>query len=270
MKIKVFVYSYKNKGLLSFCENLQKNAFNEVVIDVYDQNTIDRSELFNKKSNINYKHINWDDRKSIYDYRLESLSNKFDYFLSISDSTIFNLGWDNELIKECENLNIVSGKDLVSLKINKFFILTENKICDYVSQSQWISEDFIFLKMIDSSFFPKLNFLKKNGDNLLLSILFTEIGFKIKSMKSSFYDKIIQDEKYTAYSKYHGYNKLLLLIKNKTIKYEKFEKYHDLDLLSLKPLPFDTDDVAYNKIKYTIDTPDATRFHSKIKKIEIK
>jgi hypothetical protein len=269
MKIKVFVYSYKNKGLLSFCENLQKNAFNEVIIDVCDQNAIDRSELFYKKNNINYKHIKWDDRQGIYKHRSKSLFGNFDYFLSISDSTIFNLGWDNELIKECEDSNIVSGKDLIFLKLDKFFILSEKKISDKVSQSQWINDDFIFLKMSNTKFFPKLNFLKKCGDDLLLSILFTQLGFKIKSMNSSFYDKINKDEKYMPYSKYHGYNELLLSIQNKTINAEKFEKYHNLDLSLLKPLPFDTDDVLYDTISYKIDTLDETRFHTKLKKIEI-
>jgi hypothetical protein len=269
IKIKVFIHSYKNKNLLDFCENLQKNAFHEVAIDVYDQNTIDRSEAFYNKKNINYKHILWDDRKGISYYRMLSLHGRFDYFLSISDLTIFKSGWDLELIKECTDMNIVSGKNLISLKIDNFFILQESEISEKVSESQWINKDFIFLKMSNAVLLSKSKFLKKYGESLFFSILFSELNFKIKSMYNSFYDKEIEEEKYLPYSKYHGYNKLISMIKNKEIKYKKFEEYHKLDLLKLNLLPFETDDVSYYKPIFNIDFEEETRFHRNIKKIEI-
>ena len=36
-KIKVFLYSYKNKDLLDFCINLKKNSINDIFIDIYDR-----------------------------------------------------------------------------------------------------------------------------------------------------------------------------------------------------------------------------------------
>lgn len=268
-KIKVFLYSYKNKDLLDFCINLKKNSTNDIFIDIYDQNTVDRSEIFSKDPNIKYTHIQWDDRKGVYYYRIMSLFGNFDYFLSISDSTIFKFGWDNKLIKECGDRDVVSGKNIISLNIDKFFIKENYKISQAITESQWINKDFIFLKMSNAVFLSKSKFLKKYGDQLVLSILFNEHGFKIKSMHDLFYDKIYKEKKYLPYSKYHGYNKLMLMIKNKEIKSEKFEKYHGIDLSNLKLLPFETDDVPYYKAAYSIDFEDETRFHNVLKKIEI-
>jgi len=269
-KIKVFIYSYKNKNLLSFCEALKENAVNEVSIDLYDQNAVDRSDMFFNTVSVNYNHILWDDRKGIYYYRLKSLYGRFDYFLDNSDLTIFKSGWDEKLIEECGILNVVSGKGLTSLKMNNFFIYPEAGVLEEVSQSQWINEDFVFLKMSDAILLSKSKFLKKHGDDLFSSILLTELNFKIKSMGSSFYDKVIEKEKYLPYSKYHGYNKLLSMIKNKEIKSKVFEKYHNMNLLDLKYLPFETDDVLYNDVSFLLDSENETRFHTVLKRIEIK
>jgi hypothetical protein len=269
-KIKVFIYSYKNKNLLSFCKDLKQNAVNEISIDLYDQNALDRSEMFSDTVGMSYRHILWDDRKGIYYYRLKSLYGRFDYFLAISDLTIFKFGWDEKLIKECNSLNVVSGKGLTSLKMNSFFVYPTSEVLEEASQSQWISEDFVFLKMSDAILLSKSKFLKKYGDELFSSILLTELNFKIKSMNSSFYDKVVEKEKYLPYSKYHGYNKLLSMIKNKEIKSEVFEKYHNMNLLDLKFLPFETEDVSYYKTVFSIDSENETRFHTGLKRIEIK
>jgi hypothetical protein len=269
-KIKVFIYSYKNKNLLEFCEDLKKKSFNDITIDVYDQNTVNRLNSFKNKPNINYKHVHWDDRKGIPYYRLMSLYGKYDYFLSISDLIIFKPNWDLDLINECDNKNIISGKGLVSLNMETFFVVSNLKTSKLVTQSQWINEDFIFLKMSQALLLSKSKFLKKYGESLFFSILFTELNIDIKSMNNSFYNKVVEKEKYLPYSKYHGYNKLIDMIKNKEIKSKAFEKYHGINLSNLKTLPFETDDVSYNTAYYSIDFEDSTRFHSGLKRIDIK
>lgn len=268
--IKVFVYSYKNKNLLEFCESLKLRSFNDVIIDVYDQNTVDRSFIFKKNIDyIRFNHIPWDDRKGPYYHRIKSLGQKFDYFLSISDSCVFTDNWDQQLIDQCESKTVISGRGSVSLKTNKFFVEDSVKISNG-EKTQWINKDFIFLKMSDAVLLAKSKFLKSYGDSLLSSILFTKLGFTIKSMPSYFYTTIDKEETYLPYSKYHGYNKLLSMIINKKIESTKFEQYHNLDLSTLKLLPFETDDVPYYKTAWSLDSENETRFHTTLKKIEIK
>jgi hypothetical protein len=60
------------------------------------------------------------------------------------------------------------------------------------------------------------------------------------------------------------------MIKNKEIKSEVFEKYHNLNLIDLKYLPFETDDVLYNDVSFLLDSENETRFHTVLKRIEIK
>jgi hypothetical protein len=266
-KIKVFLYSYKNKDLFNFCNDLINNSSNEIFIDVYDQNNIDRDKMFTGNKNIKYSHIKWDDRKGIYYYRLMSLYGKFDYFLCISDSTLFSKNWDIDLINACNDSKIISGKNKVNLKLNKFFISSEIVESNVINKTQWISNDFIFLKMSNAILLSKSNFLKTIGDDLLLSIFFSEHNMEIFSMPNYFYNTKNNDNKYIPYSKYHGYNKLLSMIKNKNIKTNKFEKFHNLLLSDIKNLPFETDDVSYYKTAFEIDFEDKTRFHQKINRI---
>jgi hypothetical protein len=102
------------------------------------------------------------------------------------------------------------------------------------------------------------------------------------SCPDNFYTKEGSDtikDLYTTFSKYHNYNEMIDLLKNKKNKYDSidepmmpdvsmFLKLHKIDPESIHPLPFPMNDVEYDQDLSKFDDVDSKKFMTKINYID--
>lgn len=263
--IKVFIYSYKNKNLLDQVQDLiakQSNKFN-IIYYVYDQNNVNRDFLFEKiNSNIKYNHVKWDDLKSItYHRNMVILNPEFaDYYFEINPNlSLFN-EWDSFMISNIDTKKILSGFGLPKLYIDRSYISKTIDDSSDIKETNYIDIDFIFCSQKDAMILVKLKNLKEVGQELFASLLFINGGYKIYSLPSNLYNKTMQENKntYKAFSKTHGYNKMLNEIKQNDNS--KFELFHNILIKDLYEIPYQVDDVYYNDYRISLEQMDKPRF----------
>ena len=131
--IQSLIVSYQNKNLKKVVDQLIKNTKNEIFVVVFDQNTIDRSQVFNGpeyKDNLEYYHIYWDELLGPPERKRNMVDkNTSEYFLFCSDDTLVSENWDETLINFLNNKNaIISGKGSLSLKLKDLFFLKQERL----------------------------------------------------------------------------------------------------------------------------------------------
>ena len=299
--INVIIYSYKNKDLKNVVVNLieQSSKKNNIYVSVYDQSTLTKWEqfgLFDEHSeskwgyteyfkNFNYTHIFWDKIKGPCHYKNEHLkSSNFSYTLLLSDNVYLSKDWDEYLLQNLKGRHaIISGKNKTTLTNDGLFYLKkEIELTDKLNESLFVSRDLIFghtetLKQIGYPWY-----MKYYGEEETLSILYFANSVKIYSCPDNFYKKDGSDtiEKlYTTFSKYHNYNEMINLFKNRKNKYEDidkplmgdipyFLKMHKVDLEKLHHLPFPLNDVEYDPDVSLFVDIDSKKFMTKINYID--
>jgi hypothetical protein len=272
--IKVFIYSYKNKNLLEYLEdiiNKQSNNFN-VTYYVYDQNNVNRDFLFTKiKANLIYTHVRWDDLNSITYYRNMTILNYnfSDYYFEINSNISLMNNWDILLTSNIDNKKIISGFENVKLSIDRSYIVATKEKSYSIEKTNYIDFDLVFCLHIDAMILLQLNGLKETGQDLLASLLFVDKDYEIYSLPSEVYIKKIQENTntYKSFSKNHGYNKMLLNIKNKNN--QKFESFHGILIKDILEIPYQIDDVPYNNYKISLEHMDSPRFLKGYNRVEI-
>jgi hypothetical protein len=280
--IDVFIYSYKGKNVKEVIDQLNKTAKNILMIEFFDQNPIDRSELFNDVKNLKYRNIMWDSQISpcIYKDRFIKKS-KSDYILLLSDNIIFSDGWDERFINFINNEIIISGSGITTISQNDSFSITKN-ISDssLFNLTNYINRDFIFgntgtIKKIQYPYY-----LKYNGEEEILSISAYCQGIDIYSSPTTIYSKCnqsIMGSVYVPFSLDHFYNEAILLFngKNNFIKLDnkrtidEFEQFHKFVFKdNLSKLPYIKDDVLYDPNSINFGNMGGRKFIDKVKKVD--
>lgn len=268
--IKVFIYSYKNKNLFEMISDiiLKESGMNNIEYYIYDQSNIDNGLKYSGIDNIFYHHIYWDDTFSITHYRKNFLMGSSDYYLELSDKIVLNNDWDDFLIKNIKEKNVISGKNKVSLFYKNIFIEKKYEKTKDISLNNFVDFDLVFTKFNNAIAFFQLSTLKDVGQDIYSSVLLMDKGLDIFSLPDSFYfihDK--DQDQYLPYSKYHGYNQMIKKIKE--INTEKFDKFHNIKLFEMKPMPYQVDDFLNGRGSSSLDTRSEGRYTSSYNTIEI-
>ena len=262
-KILVHIYGYKESELLHVVENLLANSSSEFIIDIFldDQNNLTRYDKFKQYSNVFYNPVWWDELDSPLKYRQSCINaqmNKgYDYFLFLSKPYILPVNWDKDLVKLLPDSSVFSGKGIVNTKIvNNFYIQKENIKSETITNTGYIDQSFIFGRFSDIKDVQLPWQLKYYGIDEYLSILFLNKSIQIYSLPSSYYqdepDTLLEKD-YVPFSLNHNYKDLLcLLIENKcsVLQYvnpSTFINKIGIDVSNLYKLPFDFNDVEYNR-----------------------
>ena len=281
--IDVFIYSYKGKHLKDVVSQLIKTAKNNVRIQLFDQNPIDRHELFQDIKNLNYKNIMWDLQKSPCIYKNNFIKrSKADYILILSDNILLSDGWDERFINFINNDIVISGSG--NLKINKRDNFSINKSISESSLfnlTNYINRDFIFAKRTTMSRIEYPFYIKYNGEEESTSILFYCSGVDIYSAPTKIYSKIgeiVIENSYVPFSIDHLYNESLELLFSGKNNYSElntirtvsdFEQFHNFTFKdNIFPLPFLNNDVGYDQYSIKFGNLGGSKFIDKIKKID--
>jgi len=272
--IKVFIYSYKNKDLSNQLQEIIDNESksNSIRYYVYDQNNVNRDFLFNKfGDNVKYNFIRWDDLKSITHHRNLTIlnQNNTDYYFEINPNISVFKNWDEYLISNIHEKNIISGFGKSKLNIDRFYIIDKSDYTNNICESNYMDIDFIFCKLSDAMHLMRLRQLKDLGQNLFATLIFMGNGYKIMSLPSNLYNKKIQDnsDTYKAFSANHGYNDMLNEVKS--YNNDNFESFHDIKIADIKNIPYQVNDVPYDNYQISIENLDNPRFLSGYSKVQI-
>jgi len=262
-KIFVHIYSYKERNLLEFVQNILDSSSKTNIIDIYitDQNNLTRLRQFVPYQNVYYDVVWWDDFISPNVY-IQTVINhnrhkEYDYGLLLKQQFDFKENWDQDLINTLPENSVFSGQGKFKLSIDKnFYIKKEKRISREIVDTGFIDRNFIFGKFSDITnvIFPYE--LKYYGDEEYLSIQFLNNGVSVYALPTDHYtvlSKPIHERGYIPFSLNHNYNELIMLLKeNKTTRlpYRDPSKFLDilgLDLSQLYKLPFDFNDIEYDR-----------------------
>jgi hypothetical protein len=262
--------------LIKVVENLIANTTNDILVNVYDQHQFDREDSFDKFHNVIYNQVFWDHQDSPTQYKALTISqSEADFFLIISDDILVKPGWDSELINFIKDQTvIVSGAGIVKLVQNDIFSFRKEfyEIDEY-TVTNVIDRNFIFGKLssIKSISYPQN--IKYFGEEEMVSVLLSCSGHKIYSSPTGFYEDLklrTVENLYVPFSKEHGYNTFISAIKDHSVgDVSSWLEYHGIDPSKIKPLPYQTDDVAYDPSNMIIDVDDigGKRFTNNLKAI---
>lgn len=271
--IKVFIYSYKNENLLEQVKDISDKQSNEnnITYYVYDQNNVNRDFLFSEFKNVRYNFIRWDDYSGIPHYRSMAILNQdlSQYYFELNPNIILNNDWDKFLVNKLEANTILSGFGLSKLSISGHKVVVTLIETDDIVISNYINTDLIFCKTSDAMSLCSLNSIKEFDQNLFASLNFVRNNYIIKSLPSSMNLKYedVENDKWKAYSKTHGYNKTLE--KHKLENNNLFESFHQVLVKNISPIPYQVDDVPYNFFRISIENLDKPRFLSGYNGVEI-
>lgn len=278
--IQVFVYGYKSKELPEAVAALIENQSgqNQITVSVFDQTNVIREQKFN---NAHYTHVYWDNRKSPFSYLENVLDNTdSDFFLYINGAIRFEKNWDLELVMGHGGRNvIISGNHTIrfSNSNHKFYPTYEKGVTDSAVITNWITNDFIFMRLNDFKRFPRLSGTLKNlGLEEIFSLFAMYSGFTVQCIATAWCSKIDQDiysHDYHPFSLKHGYNKVIdLFHKKQNIFFGNLEcvdmlsKSVGFDFIKLSHLPFMHDDVEYDPVM-EMDSIGEERFISDVRMI---
>lgn len=276
--IEVILYSYRNKNLRSVVDALVENTHDELLIHVYDQNTIDRSEKF---TDVDYNHIFWDRISSPCQLKGSLIHQAIaSHILIMSDDVLLSRDWD-VLVKDfiSDRDILVSGAGVVGIKkVDSFSIAPVFGNLDSFSLSQYAVRDFMFASTTVWNKFNYPDNVKYNGEQELISLNAFRSEIDIYSAPSSLYKDLCNrtiENLYVPFSRDHGYNEAVdsLMIDDEEqyflyLRYNlEFLKFHGLEEGSIKRLPYENNDVAYIPENLAFQDVDARKFISNTKAI---
>jgi hypothetical protein len=281
-RILVHIYSYKDSELVNSVDKLLENLSGSNSVDIYvdDQNNLTRYEKFLKHKDVFYNPVWWDSLPSPLSYRASCLETKkqegYDYFLFITRSTILNKDWDKDLIKSLPQSAVFSGQGSVECKIeNNFYIRKDRSESSIIVNTGMIDQSFVFGRFDDLQKIEIPYKLKYFGIEEYMSMAFLNNDVDIYSLPSGFYfqhpdNLVIKD--YVPFSLNHNYNDVIDMIKgNQTsvLRYESPDKFlnkNHIDPQSLYRLPFDFNDIEYDRFS-ELDLVGGVRYIEKRKQV---
>lgn len=283
--IDVFIYLYKGKYVKELLESIFTNQSGKNKINVWlvDQHPINREKVLVEKYKIRYSHIFWDWQISPCKYKNDAIvSSRSKYLMLISENISLSKNWDEDLVNFVDDKDIiVSGnKEIKILNKNLFHIDKEFSEIENFTLNNFISREMIFAK---SSVFRTVNYpsyLKYNGEEEVLSLLYFINNIDIFAAPTELYNLLDQsplEKYYSPFSINHNYNEAISLFKdnknkyvdisNNTEKINNFYKYHNFDFNLLKKLPFEANDVSYNPESLNFNKVDARKFVARTRAI---
>jgi hypothetical protein len=272
-EIVVFLYSYKNKNLYEYVTDLIQKAENKttIKIKIYDQNNSMRNSQFNGMHKVEYNFIRWEDYCGPNHYRILSLLDKSDYFLSLSDNVVLKESWDKDLIALASNNKVVSmfGKEKISH--DTFFINVEREYSEEISLSNMVDTDLLFMPSHLGFIFKECDMFKVLGLNEAISIKLNNLKIEILSLPSSTVTKTKEKSpiEYIPYSKTHNYSKFYDLLGQESSK--AFCTKIGVSVQNMKRYPYEMNDVLYSSPISSLDQkPGGEKFHSDYRTITFK
>lgn len=273
--IGVVVYSYKGKLLKEVVKRLNDNSSKKNTVNIYiiDQAPIIKNTYYEEIKNVRYRHKFWDHPYGQCHYRFEATKDiQEDFMLIISDNVFVSQDWDSILIDNYRNNTVISGQGNPSISNDNFFLYNNPTQSDSFILSQIVNKDFIFLKtdLFRNTNYP--TFLKYRGESEYLSLYWFTRGIDIYSCPQYVYSvegSNTIDTLYVPYSINHNYNEIIKVIKNEGSSYfepgnnrsvSDFIDYHKINIDSIFPLPFLTNDVEYDCYNNPFDKLDGRKF----------
>jgi len=275
--IDIIIYSYKGKYVKDILQKLDEYSMSVTLID---QHPLDRKKMFDQMIK-KYLHVFWDHQKSPCKYKNNQIKiSNAKYIMLLSDNVFLEKNIIDTLINFIETNNcIVSGfgknkiekKDLFSINQKR-----ENSL-DY-TLTNFINRDFIIGKNEHFKQIEYPEFLKYNGEEELLSLLFYNNKIDIYSAPNSFGVKVGKrsiEEIYCPFSIDHKYNKVIKIFKGEIYKnyniskeiLEDFNRFHNFNFSDLKELPYINDDVLYDQNQLEFLSVDGRKFVEKTRAI---
>jgi hypothetical protein len=273
--IFIHIHSYKENSLYDSIQNLIKNASgkNNLHIFVDDQNNLTRAKYFVDVKEVRYNAVWWDEFLSPLHYTKLCIDshkeNNFDYALLLQQCIDLPQNWDTYLINNLKENEIFSGlgnyKNTVS---DNFYINRENIETFEIIDTGQVDRRFIFG---DFKYLSSINLpieLKHYGQNEYFSLMFLNDGVTIKSLPTNFYKYVgedINNRGYVPFSLNHNYDAVLKILLNKTqiklktFPVDKFLNYVKINLEELHTLPYDFNDVEYDRHS-SLDTIGGKRY----------
>lgn len=261
-KILVHLYSYKERNLIEFIDVLRSKSSgsNEIKFYITDQNNLTRLKYFTGKD-IFYSVVWWDELISpvLHEAKcvIDNAGNNYDYALLLKREIDVPDNWDTYLIENLPQNGILSGIGNFSVSVkNNFYINRLGVNTDTISNTSYVDQSLLFGKYEDILKTEWPMQLKYYGVDEYLSIDFLNRGIDIYSVPSNVFGYLSpsMDKKgYVPFSLHHNYNEVIdLITKNKVqkIKHQnpaKFIEKHKLNELTLYRLPFDFNDIEYNR-----------------------
>jgi hypothetical protein len=271
--VKVFIYSYKNKNLLSQVKDIvsKQSDLLDVRYYIFDQNNVDRDFYFKDIENVNYNFVHWDDYKSRTYYRNVVILNEdiSDYFFEVDPNVSLMKSWDIYLSSVLKPKSVISGKGFAKLSLDRHLVIPEWSESKDINITNYIDLNLIFLKLSDALMLTILNVVKGIGQELLASVVLSSKGYSIESLPSLSYSVSTQDnsDTYVPYSVIHGYNQMLGLVKEKDNK--GFEDFHVIKISDITKMPYEINDVEYLHFKLSLENLDVPRFLSGYRGVQI-
>lgn len=272
-EIVVFLYSYRNKNLYEYVVDLIEKSENRqtIKIKIYDQTNSMRNTQFAGMHNVEYNFIRWEDYYGPNYFRIKSLLERSDYFLSLSDNVVLEQGWDRELINLCSENTIISMSGKETISYDSFFINAKRDYSEEVSVVKIADSDMIFMPAHLGFIFKDCDVFKVLGLSEAISIKLNNLKVKILSLPSNRATKIDLKNpiEYFPYSKTHNYSKLYDLLNSESGK--EFCTEIGISLQKFKKYPYEMNDVEYHDPVSSLDQkPGGEKFHSDYRAITFK
>lgn len=261
-KILVHLYSYKERNLIDFLDVLKSKSSgtNEIKFYITDQNNLTRLKYFTDKD-ILYNVVWWDELISPVFHTakciVENADKGYDYALLLQREMEIPENWDTYLINSLKEKSLISGLGNYDVSIkNNFYLNRNNKETQEITKTSYIDQAFIFGRYSEVLSLEWPLPLKYYGVDEYISIDAMNKGIDIYSLPSNMFKYIsssLDKRGYIPFSLHHNYNDVLDILihkKSSKLKYQdpsSFISYHGINTLSLYNLPFDFNDIEYNR-----------------------
>jgi hypothetical protein len=289
-KIIFVVTSYKDKNFIDFLQHTYNVTHKHCHFEVYESNPIIHDLEINKLDfNVAYDYNIWDSIESPVAkkaQRLEWLARDNrqddDVICFITPDTILSKDWYVDVIKFLKEnpKSVVSGNGKAAVEQKDYFSYK----LDFQQSSEWVKNQIVtkhFMVGFSGTFknIKGPGYLKYNGEDEAWSLELLSNGIDIYGAPSSLYEDTrnrSMETTYKTWSSDHNYNVVIDLLKGNHLEeynvtkegLEKFLAAH----VSIKPdevypLPYSTNDVAYDPYKLKMHEVDARRFIAGVKAI---
>lgn len=277
--IAVILYSFQNKEIVSYVENIinSSSGENDITVYVVDQNNINRKETFTNtfNSSVKYLFVSWDTIKSPIWYK-EKFAEKSsaEYLLHLGDRVSLCNGWDKILLENYINDNIVfSGNSLRKIFLSNGYFLDTYKIEEnhVFQKTHSLDRNFIFSKRDNLVKIGYPTYLKYYGEQEAHTALLYDKNYEIYIVPEEIYaDKTEKLDRleYVPFSLTHNYN---IFVDKYLKRINSFlnnisEKFIEKGTF-IKKIPFENNDVEYDQNKSEIDKIGGDRYLNAIKEI---